>query len=200
MTGLAEAGKSGDIRAMSPVLALRPHPEGCPGPLRTLSVTWALHSEALALEYRLAGDSTRLAQLALPVAGASGRQDGLWRHTCCELFVQGRDAPAYREFNFSPAGDWQTYDFRGYRDGGPWAPAQAPGIGIDLASDGVTLRVRLPRSQLPPGRRLRLGLTAVIESVDGGLAYWALAHAPGPPDFHHPDTFTLSLDLPDPTP
>jgi hypothetical protein len=33
----------------------------------------------------------------------------------------------------------------------------------------------------------------VIEEVDGGLSYWALAHPPGKPDFHDPNCFALEL-------
>ncbi len=40
---------------------------------------------------------------------------------------------------------------------------------------------------------LRLGLSAVLEMKDGSLSYWALAHPPGKPDFHHPDSFALTL-------
>jgi len=36
-------------------------------------------------------------------------------------------------------------------------------------------------------------LTAVVECVDGALSYWALRHAAGKPDFHHPDTFALEI-------
>jgi hypothetical protein len=54
--------------------------------------------------------------------------------------------------------------------------------------DNVPLRVAR--------RRLAcLGLSAVIEDLDGVLSYWALRHPPGKPDFHHPDTFALEIDL-----
>jgi hypothetical protein len=43
---------------------------------------------------------------------------------------------------------------------------------------------------------LRLGLSAVIEDIDGRLSYWALKHPPGKPDFHHPDSFALDVTLP----
>ena len=37
------------------------------------------------------------------------------------------------------------------------------------------------------------GLTAVIETLDGAISYWALAHPAEKPDFHHPDSFILIL-------
>ena len=42
-----------------------------------------------------------------------------------------------------------------------------------------------------------VALSAVIEETDGAKSYWALAHPPGPPDFHHPDCFALTLPAPD---
>ena len=38
-----------------------------------------------------------------------------------------------------------------------------------------------------------LGLSAVIEEHGGAKSYWALAHPPGAPDFHHPDCFAAQL-------
>jgi hypothetical protein len=34
----------------------------------------------------------------------------------------------------------------------------------------------------------------VIEDADGSLSYWALAHPPGRPDFHHTEAFALDLE------
>jgi hypothetical protein len=43
------------------------------------------------------------------------------------------------------------------------------------------------------GAALELGLAAVLRHGSGALSFWALTH-PGPAaDFHHPDSFTLSL-------
>jgi hypothetical protein len=33
-----------------------------------------------------------------------------------------------------------------------------------------------------------------VEDRSGSLSYWALRHAAGKPDFHHPDAFALELD------
>src|SRR3546814_3736372 len=38
-----------------------------------------------------------------------------------------------------------------------------------------------------PDNGAKLALSAVIEELDGTKSYWALAHPPGKPDFHHPD-------------
>jgi hypothetical protein len=39
----------------------------------------------------------------------------------------------------------------------------------------------------------QLDLAAVIEERGGRISYWALAHPPGKPDFHHSDCFTLEF-------
>ena len=47
--------------------------------------------------------------------------------------------------------------------------------------------------RLPPSGDWSVAITAVFEFDDGQKSYWALAHAPGKPDFHHPDGFVLDL-------
>jgi hypothetical protein len=48
-------------------------------------------------------------------------------------------------------------------------------------------------TDLPADAAWRVGLSAVIEAKDGSFGYWALAHPPGRPDFHHDDCFALEL-------
>lgn len=43
------------------------------------------------------------------------RQDNLWQHTCCELFIKNNLSNYYREFNFSFTGAWACCDFVDYR-------------------------------------------------------------------------------------
>jgi hypothetical protein len=38
----------------------------------------------------------------------------------------------------------------------------------------------------------------VIETTEGVVAYWALAHPSDKPDFHHPETMTLALPAAEP--
>jgi len=46
----------------------------------------------------------------------------------------------------------------------------------------------------PGAAALRLGASAVLETRDGVLSYWALAHPAARPDFHAAGGFTLRLD------
>lgn len=150
----------------------------------------------LSLAYRLEGD---LDGLLIPEPLPPGPADGLWEHTCFEAFIAAGDDPAYREFNFSPSGQWAAYAFSDYRQRDESvAVSAAPRIVLRRSVGCLELDVLLTPSLLPPGRAdYRLGLTAVIESADGAKTYWALAH-PGPrPDFHLRDAFLLDLAAPD---
>jgi hypothetical protein len=170
---------------------LRPHSDSLPGSVAGVEAEITLQSTGeLKLTYVLTGD---LDSLRLPEIQLAQRADGLWRHTCFEAFIRSAESPAYREFNFSPSGQWQAYVFTDTRVGGLLEPAAEPQIECSFEPGRLTLRATIHPADLPPGNRLRLGLTAVIESGDGALSYWALQHAPGKPDFHHPDTFALEL-------
>ena len=138
-----------------------------------------------------------LSSLCIPETRGSRRAGGLWRHTCFEVFVMAGDGPGYREFNFSPSGEWAVYAFRGYRDSGELEVELAPAIVVRRTMNRLELDAEISRDLLPQGRSLRLGLSAVVEDADGGLSYWALRHAPGKPDFHHTDAFALHLVRPE---
>ena len=146
----------------------------------------------LALAFALKGD---LSCLRIPESRSPRRAGGLWKHTCFEVFVMTGDGPGYREFNFSPSGEWAVYAFRGYRDGGELEIELAPGIGVRRTANRLELDAKICHDFLPPGRPLRLGLSAVVEDASGALSYWALRHPPGKPDFHHQDAFALQLEL-----
>jgi hypothetical protein len=151
-----------------------------------------LPQRRLQLTYALTGN---LAQIRIPEPQAACRADGLWQHTCFEAFIQPEAGEAYREFNFSPSGCWQAYAFTGYRSGGLLEIATDPHIAMQSRAATLHLQATLQLDDLPSATCCKLGLTAVIEAADGTLGYWALQHAPGKPDFHHPDTFALELTL-----
>ena len=144
--------------------------------------------------YRLHGE---MARLRVPQGRDGRRADGLWKHTCFEAFINRADSAGYYEFNFSPALDWAAYRFEDYRLGMTAATlAQAPGLQVHRNSDTLELAATVHLAGLEPlcdAPALRVALAAVIEEEDGRLAYWALRHGPGNPDFHHPDGFTLEL-------
>lgn len=143
----------------------------------------------LALRYVLSGS---MGDVRLPPKAASARADGLWRHTCFEVFVGAGDG--YYEFNFSPSTQWAAYRFDGYREGMRLADIAPPHIEARRGIDQFELLARLDLNGFGlDDLDWRVGLSAVVESADNSISYWALAHPPGKPDFHHPDCFALEL-------
>jgi len=132
--------------------------------------------------------------LRVPTPHAPAPADALWRTTCCEIFLGTVGQSGYREFNFSPSGQWAHYDFVDTRQpAASLSACPAPTLSCTRAEDLLSLGASLPASALPKGDTLRIALAVVLEANDGSLAYWALAHAPGKPDFHHHAGFVLSL-------
>jgi len=64
---------------------------------------------------------------------------------------------------------------------------------VRKSMDRLELGAEISQDLLPQSRPLRLGLSAVVEDVDGILSYWALRHPLGKPDFHHADAFALQM-------
>jgi hypothetical protein len=133
-----------------------------------------------------------LGWLVVPAPGRGGREDGLWRHTCFEAFI-ARDAaaPGYLEINASPSLAWATYAFTDYRRGQRDA-LEAPLEHLRAQRDASRLVLEADLAW-DAGAAPRIGLCAILEELDGSLSYWALAHAPGRPDFHRRESFVLEL-------
>lgn len=165
--------------------------------VRNLTARIARTKSTLSITYVLEGE---LARLRIPEPAAPKMDWTLWRHTCFEVFLAADGSPGYREFNFSPSGEWGAFAFQRYREGGPVEDAAlAPGISVRRGAGRLALQATVPLDRLPPPHGeapLRIGLTAVVESNDGSLSYWALRHAAERPDFHHPESFALRLDGP----
>ena len=159
--------------------ALVRHPDTPCAALRGIEASVVREGNDLRVAYVLQGAIDRL---RLPPARAAG---ALWQHTCCELFV-AHALPAYREYNLSPSGEWAAYSFDRYRNGAA-AEVPDPRIVLKRGDDRLELTATLPAR---PGQ-LRIGLSVVVEEET--LSYWALRHAPGKPDFHHPDAFALQI-------
>lgn len=149
---------------------------------------------SLELSYIVTG---QLSSIRMPSAAANARGDGLWRHTCFEAFIRAAPDAPYYELNFSPSGQWAAYQFSGYRNGMRVAN-EITEVPIEMRStpDDCVLQALLSLDHfrdLPRDRAWRLGLSAVIEDAKGGISYWALAHPPGKPDFHHADSFACEF-------
>jgi len=146
-----------------------------------------LSGTQLRLRYVVTG---RIGDIAWPHAADPERADGLWQSTCFEVFARHAGAEGYDEFNFSPSTQWAVYRFDGYRSGMTKPDVLGPRIEGRHGQKHYELHVAFDLPGAPPWR---LALAAVIEETNGRKSYWALAHPPGRPDFHHADGFVLEL-------
>ncbi|MDP2795417.1 MAG: DOMON-like domain-containing protein [Sulfurisoma sp.] len=177
---------------MATHLYLIAHPDNPAGFRQRVDATVTqLPAGGLAVTYAVRG---AIDDLRLPTVDAPAPADTPWSTSCCELFVATAGTAAYREFNFSPSGQWAVYHFGGYRErAGEQLACPVPTIAVRLEDNALNLDVELPAAALPVADAWRLGLSAVLETRDGRLGYWALNHAPGRPDFHHPSAFALTI-------
>jgi hypothetical protein len=139
--------------------------------------------------YRIAGDAARL---RLPTSGFARRADGLWQHSCFEVFLRVGTGASYYEFNFAPSGDWAAYRFGRPRSERSSPDLPAPRVECRSFPEGYELSATLPLAALPEFARasaIEAGIAAVIEAEDGTLSYWALAH--GGLSRMRPASFTL---------
>ena len=151
----------------------------------------------LKLLYSVAGD---IGRLRVPAMRPPSRAHRLWRHTCFEAFIAAPGATACCECNFAPSTEWAAYRFSAYREGMRVAEAvRPPSITVSRDAHRLELEAVLCLEGLPEvggTGAFRLALSAVIEETDGRRSYWALAHPPGQPDFHHRGSFILDLVRP----
>jgi hypothetical protein len=172
---------------------LKSFPGQAPGFPLEITGAVARRAQILALRLEIRGE---LASLALPEAAARpARRDGLWQETCLEFFLAPESFPQYWEFNLSPAGHWNIYGFRSYRQGMREEKAVAA-LPFTVTREPAALLFNLEvdvSGFLPPNQTLNAAIAAVIKARDGALTYWALTH-PGPrPDFHRRDAFIITM-------
>lgn len=150
----------------------------------------------LRIDYQLVADlgESPTGLLVPPTTAQPSRRDGLWEHTCLEAFVAAGGGEPYWELNLAPSGDWAVYRFDGYRSGQQSPPLQRPPFSISTRPDGLDLQLRWPLpADLAAADSLAIGITAVVEQLNGATSYWALHH-PGPEaDFHLRESFKLQL-------
>jgi hypothetical protein len=148
----------------------------------------------LFIHYEVNGDTDAI--LLSAKASTPSRTDDLWKATCFEFFLAIPNQPAYWEFNMSPSGDWNVYRIDAYRRVGfreETAFNQLPFVLREMDSK-LTLDISMDLSPiLQPQQTVRVGITAIIQTVDGNETYWALAHPGTQADFHLRESFILEL-------
>ena len=169
-------------------------PYNPPAIVHSIEVKVLINKQNWVLEFQLTGE---LEKLILPsLKHKKKRQDELWKSTCFEAFM-ALENNSYLEFNFSPTGNWNCYHFSNYRED------MRQFFGVELL-DFVVLntthenpsryhcQINLkPNEDLKP---TKIGITSVIETLDGKTNYWALRHSGEKADFHRSQDWLIPFD------
>ena len=146
----------------------------------------------LSIHYSVNGEAE---MIRLPKPAAPSRKDDLWRATCFEFFLALPGADRYWEFNMSPSGEWNVYCMDAYRQVNmreetkfrelPFQFVTGKNHALDISVDLAPI--------LQPEQAVQLGITAIIQTLDGNETYWALAHPGTQADFHRRESFSLEV-------
>ncbi len=172
--------------------SLIPFPSAFPLPAVKLTGAVGRRGDVLCVGYELLGLTEAIAIPAPAVVPV--RRDGLWTATCFELFLGPERSDRYWECNFSPSGHWNVFGFESYRQGmrEEQAFASLP-FSVNLHPGALNLSVELDLEKIiPRDQALKIGISAVLRSVEGDCTYWALTHPATQPDFHRKDGFIIA--------
>jgi hypothetical protein len=123
------------------------------------------------------------------------RKNALWEETCFEFFLGMKNADHYWEFNLSPAGHWNVYRFKTYRQRMQEEQAfTSLPFSVRIRPDALRLSLKLDLDKIVPAdQALKIGISTVIKTINSEITYWALTD-PGPrADFHRRDSFIIEL-------
>lgn len=173
---------------------LVPHSDRAPTSIKRVTARIGIvNPHWLKLRWRIEGGG----RLIIPPFAGKSRADNLWQTTCFELFLRRPGECEYAEINLSPSERWAAYDFADYRaDMTERAMPRDPVCTIRGSQDLAIFDAAIPLARLP-ALPWEFGLSAVLKEEGGTKSYWALAHPPGKPDFHHADCFAATLAAPD---
>jgi hypothetical protein len=149
---------------------------------------------AVTIRYSLSG---RVEDVLFPALNPQrGRRKNLWLATCFEFFLAFPDEPQYWEFNLSPSGDWNVYSMDAYRqisfqeEESIYSLSLVTRKDVDCYHLGTTVDL----TPIVEGQRpVLIGISSVIQTLDGHETYWALVHPSPQADFHHRDSFILTI-------
>jgi hypothetical protein len=172
---------------------LRPFTSGPLEEKLSLSGLIAGTAGTLSIEYKVQGS---LECINWPsISPVAHRRHELWRHTCFELFFGIPGEAAYWEVNLCPSGCWNLYRFDGYRTGmREESAADPPLCRVVFGTDLLSLTCTLDFNGIIDGSsQLEVGVSSVIEAIDGSISYWAFKHHGTVPDFHDRRGFQVLL-------
>lgn len=133
-----------------------------------------------------------------PISDKPSRKHELWQETCFEFFLRLPNSPQYWEFNFSPSGDWNVYYFEDYRKGMKeeerFTFTRSPFLTLEQENNLLLNATIDLRAIASPEQVFAMAVSAVTKFKNGDIIYWALTHPEQEANFHHPDSFTITLD------
>tara|TARA_R110000868_G_scaffold75979_11_gene218944 strand:+ start:249 stop:764 length:516 start_codon:yes stop_codon:yes gene_type:complete len=116
-----------------------------------------------------------------PQQGENSRKYELWKTTCFEFFLSEKNSNSYLEFNLSPSGAWDAYQFSSYREPNPPQRFEEVEL-VRFSQTDKTVSADF-KFKKDFSTELEANITAVIEDRDG-THYFACHHAKDKPDFH----------------
>ena len=122
--------------------------------------------------------------------------DNLWAETCFEVFIASPGADDYCEYNFSPSGHWNCYQFITYRTQQTPATITTPRI-LNVRDENThkCFRIDAELTQTFKSKhKLNFGISAVLQRQDGCINYYALTHCDVKPNFHLHQSFILAIN------
>ena len=166
------------------------------GPLSHLEITGSISrsSNTFTITYALLGP---LSELTIPApAEIPARKNALWEETCFEFFLALKNSDQYWEFNLTPAGHWNVYSFKSYRQGMQEEPAfSSLPFSLYRQPDSLRLSLKLDLAIIiPENQTFQIAVSAVIKALSGNTTLWALTHPGLEADFHRRDGFILELN------
>lgn len=173
--------------------SLSPFPDDRNFPDIEICGTVSRRDNFLKIDYQLKGNLETIS--ISPNTNNPARRDELWQTTCLEFFLGIVEKECYWEFNLSPSGDWNIYHFDGYRRG------MREEIIFDRLPFTTQIQPNFYQLQLSvdlnkivaPDIFLDMAITAVIETKEGKIYYWALSHRASEADFHQRHSFDFII-------
>jgi hypothetical protein len=161
----------------------------------SIGADYQVTESQLEILFTLKGDIATL-NLPKPVEFPK-RVEGLYHHTCVEIFL--KRGKQYLEWNFSFSGDWCIFLFEGYRKKSeskfPLDSTLFNLSHISQSSSEASIKALIPLNRLEFLEKVesQIGFSAVLEHPKSVLSYWALTHVGEKPDFHQEKSFIVKI-------
>ena len=145
----------------------------------------------LLIKYQVEGEISSIE--IPPLNPTPKREEFLWKKTCFEIFLAQKNTTRYFEYNFSPSGSWECYQFFDYRS----TPQRehlphVPAISQKMENNCFTLSVLTPLPEYFKFQSI-VGVSVVIKNHQNDPHFWAIEHPREVPDFHDRRSFLIEL-------